>query len=68
MKTTLMTVIEKGADGREYLTWAQQVIVCGRHVGTLIYLRDGWYGVRIEGEGPRIDEWRPSQIELVGVL
>jgi len=29
--------------------------------GTISYVRDGWYGVRLDGEG-RVDEWQSSQV------
>lgn len=45
------------AEGTKVTTW-------DGHNGTVVYRRkDGWYGVRIDGE-LRIDEWQADQLEV----
>ncbi len=34
------------------------------HIGTVLYCKDGWYGVRLNGEH-RTDEWQGEQLEVV---
>jgi hypothetical protein len=41
---------------------SKRVTVYGK-LGTVVYRRFGWIGVRLDGEGDRVDEWQPSQVK-----
>ena len=42
---------------------SKRVTVYGK-LGTVVYHRHGWIGVRLDGE-TRVDEWQPSQVKRV---
>lgn len=43
------------------------VMVCGKWAGEVRYVcADGMIGVNIYGEGKRVDEWHPTQVEPIG--
>jgi hypothetical protein len=47
---------------------AQPRVAVGAAAGAAVYVtRDGWIGVRLDGEGRRIDEYQPCQV-IGGVL
>lgn len=48
------------------LKTGDRVVVCGQWAGVVVEVcRDGYYAVNLDGEGRRVDEWHPSQVQAV---
>jgi hypothetical protein len=61
MATNELAVIE--GDRSYFLPVDQPRVTVHERPGRVVYVtRDGWLGIRLDGEGRRVDEWQPCQV------